>query len=98
MKAIMYKLSQAYDLIMKGMNDDDMLQVEEGFAYLAEARAMLEEPEPNPNEVIVSNIDAMSDAMYAALDLLFKQELVAQGKDPDVSWQHWTIKAQYEPK
>ena len=95
---IIAKLHVAYTLIHKGMEEEDMLLVEEGFGYLAEAKAMLEEPEPNPNEVVVSNIDAMSDALYAALDLSFKQELVAQGKDPDVSWQHWTIKAQYEPK
>jgi hypothetical protein len=53
--------------------------------------------EMQENEVVVSNIDAMSDAVYEALDMLFKQELVAQGKDPNVFWQHWTIKAQYEP-
>ena len=46
MKAILYKLNQAYNLILKGMEEEDMLLVEEGFAYLAEAKAMLEEPEP----------------------------------------------------
>lgn len=49
------------------------------------------------HEVVVSDIDGMSDAMYAALDLLFKEELRKQGIDPDVGWEHWTIKAQYIP-
>ena len=42
MKAILYKLNQAYTLILKGMNEEDMLLVEEGFGYLSEVKAMLE--------------------------------------------------------
>ena len=47
-------------------------------------------------EVVLDNIDAMSDELYEALDQAFKEELLRQGKNPDVSWQFWTIKAEYE--
>lgn len=36
------KLNQAYKLILQGMEDNDMLLVEEGFGFLAEAKAILE--------------------------------------------------------
>ena len=36
------KLNKAYELIRLGMEDDDMLLVEEGFGYLAEAKSILE--------------------------------------------------------
>ena len=44
MHEIIAKLHVAYTLIQKGMEEEDMLLVEEGFGYLAEAKAMLEEP------------------------------------------------------
>ena len=37
------KLDQAYNLILQGMQEDDMLLVEEGFGFLAEAKDILEE-------------------------------------------------------
>ncbi len=43
MNEIISKLNKAYNLILKGMNEEDMLLVEEGFGYLSEAKAMLEE-------------------------------------------------------
>jgi hypothetical protein len=36
------KLDQAYKLIHKGMEEDDMLLVEEGFGFLSEVKAILE--------------------------------------------------------
>ncbi len=42
MHEIIAKLHVAYTLIHKGMEEEDMLLVEEGFGYLAEAKAMLE--------------------------------------------------------
>ena len=39
----------------------------------------------------------MSDELYDALDEAFKQELIDQGKDPNVGWDFWTIKADYTP-
>jgi len=36
------KLNRAYELIRMGMEDNDMLLVEEGFGYLSEAKAILE--------------------------------------------------------
>ena len=44
MHEIIAKLHVAYTLIQKGMEEEDLLLVEEGFGYLAEAKAMLEEP------------------------------------------------------
>ena len=42
MNEVIKKLNEAYKLISQGMEDDDMLLVEEGFGYLAEAKAILE--------------------------------------------------------
>lgn len=42
MNEVIKKLNQAYNLILQGMNEDNMLLVEEGFGYLAEAKAILE--------------------------------------------------------
>jgi hypothetical protein len=42
MNEVINKLNKAYELILKGMNEEDMLLVEEGFGYLSEAKAMLE--------------------------------------------------------
>lgn len=39
---VISKLNKAYTLILKGMNEEDMILVEEGFGYLSEAKAMLE--------------------------------------------------------
>ena len=41
---VIKKLNEAYKLIHKGMEEEDLLLVEEGFGYVAEAKAMLEEP------------------------------------------------------
>ena len=42
MDEVISKLHKAYTLILKGMNEEDMLLVEEGFGYLSEAKAILE--------------------------------------------------------
>lgn len=47
--------------------------------------------------VKLTNIDAMSDALYDALSDAFKEELVSQGIDPDVMWEYWSISATYTP-
>ena len=42
MDEVIAKLNEAYKLILLGMEDDDMLLVEEGFGFLAEAKSILE--------------------------------------------------------
>lgn len=42
MSEVIKKLNRAYELIRTGMEDNDMLLVEEGFGYLSEAKAILE--------------------------------------------------------
>ena len=50
-----------------------------------------------PKQIVkLENIDAMSDELYDALSEAFKEELVRQGKSPDVSWDFWSISATYQ--
>lgn len=42
MSDVIKMLNKAYALISQGMEEDDMLLVEEGFGYLTEAKAILE--------------------------------------------------------
>jgi len=44
----------------------------------------------------LDNIDAMSDELYDLLEEAFKQELIRQGKNPNVGWDFWDITATYE--
>jgi len=46
--------------------------------------------------VKLDNIDAMSDLLYDLLSEAFKEELVRQGKNPNVFWDFWSISATYE--
>ena len=39
---VIKKLNRAYELIRMGLEDNDMMLIEEGFGYLAEAKAILE--------------------------------------------------------
>lgn len=49
------------------------------------------------NFVKLENIDAMSNELYDLLAEAFKEELIKQGKSPDVCWDHWSIIATYQP-
>lgn len=100
MEQIAQALREAYKLIQEADTTDIdafYLAVEEAQGYIAEALDLIDSPTPKPNSVTLSNIDAMSDYLYDALDEAFKEELVAQGKDPNVGWEYWSIKADYEP-
>ena len=101
MEQIAKLLRQAYNTIREADTSDIdafYLAVEEAQGFIAEALDKADNPEVNPNSVTISNIDAMSDELYDALDAAFKQELVAKGVDPDtISWDYWTIKADYTP-
>lgn len=101
MEQIAKLLRQAYNTIREADTSDIdafYLAVEEAQGFIAEALDKADNPEVNPNSVTISNIDAMSDELYDALDTAFKQELVAKGVDPDtIGWDYWTIKADYTP-
>jgi hypothetical protein len=92
-------LSQAYELIRNADKTDIdayYLAVEEAQGFIAEALDLAEHPPQPDNVVKLDNIDAMSDELYDALDIAFKEELERQGKSADVSWQFWNINAEYE--
>jgi hypothetical protein len=98
MKEIAQALREAYKLIQEADTSDIgtyYLAVEEAQGFIAEALDMAETPKPN--SVTLSNIDAMSDELYDALNNAFIEELKAQGKDPEVGWDHWTITAEFTP-
>lgn len=103
MKQIAQALREAYKVLSSIQADDTatledhQIAVEEAVGYVAEALDLADHPEVNPNSVTLSDIDAMSDELYDALDEAFKQELVAQGRDAEVGWDYWTIKADFTP-
>ena len=92
-------LRQAYKLMSEADTtdiDSFYLTMEEATGFVAEALDLADHP-PKPDSVIkLDNIDAMSDELYDALDEAFKDELVRQGKNAEVSWQFWNISAEYE--
>ena len=80
MEQIAKLLRQAYNTIREADTSDIdafYLAVEEAQGFIAEALDKADNPEVNPNSVTISNIDAMSDELYDALDTAFRQELVS---------------------
>lgn len=94
-------LRQAYQILSKAQTADSVdidglcIAIEEASGFVAEALDLVDNP-PVTKTVKLDNIDAMSDELYDALDEAFKDELVRQGKDADVSWDLWHISADYE--
>ena len=103
MEKIAQALREAYRILSEAQVSDSQdldeayLAIEEANGFVAEALDLVDHPTPNPNSVTISNIDAMSDTLYDALDEAFKEELVAQGRDAEVGWDYWTIKADFTP-
>ena len=97
---IMNKVEKLITAAYQNMDDEGNFDYDFVAGCLAEAQAILQGDMAsfdNPPKIVkLDNIDAMSDELYDALDQAFKDELVRQGKDKNVSWEFWSIQAEYE--
>ena len=48
----------------------------------------------NAKEVVI-DVSSMSEEFYDLVDKMFREELAKQGKDPEVMFEFWTLKASY---